>query len=53
MAGQDGFWQRLKGRYLRQVRKALARTKHPRRREIIEEVESHLDQRYADLDRDP
>jgi hypothetical protein len=50
MGDQERLWQKLKSRYLRQVRKALARTRHPRRREILEEVEAHLDQRYTDLD---
>ncbi len=50
MESQDKSWQELKARYLREVRKALSRVKHPRRGEILEEVDSHLERCYAELE---
>ncbi len=50
MENADRDWKKLKARYLRDVRKILSRTKHPHAREILDDVESHLDRRYAELD---
>ncbi len=42
-------WQRLTARYLQRVEKALERTGHPRRGEVLEDVKAHLDRLYEEL----
>jgi hypothetical protein len=45
----DETWDALVADYLRQVNKALAAAGHPARKTILEDVRSHLDQRYGEL----
>ena len=42
-------WQRLSDEYLRQIAKALDRTGHPRRGEVLEDVKAHLERLYEEL----
>ena len=42
-------WEQMKAAYLRDVRQALARTPARGSRDIIAEVKSHLEQRFAEL----
>ena len=49
MTSESKTWENLKAEYLRQVEKALSSVKHPRRREVLEDVRSHLDRRFAEL----
>lgn len=49
METQDRDWKKLKGRYLREVRKALSRVRQPRSADVLEDVGAHLDRRYAEL----
>ena len=43
-------WDSVKAEYLRQVEKALSSVKHPRSKEVVEDVGSHLDRRFAELE---
>ncbi len=45
----QGIWQRLSAEYLKRVAKALERTGHPRRGEVVEDVKAHLDRLYEKL----
>ncbi len=49
MTSESRKWETLKAEYLRKVEKALSSVKHPRSREVIEDVRSHLDRRFAEL----
>jgi len=49
MTSEGKTWQHLKSEYLRQVEKALASVRHPRTRDVLEDVDSHLDRRRAEL----
>ncbi len=49
MTSETKRWESLKAEYLRQVELAISSVKHPRRHEVLEDVRSHLDQRFADL----
>lgn len=50
MYSQGKTWDKLKAEYLHQVEKALASVKCPRIGQVIEDVRSHLDRRYAELE---
>jgi hypothetical protein len=43
-------WENMKAEYLHKVQKALSSVKHPRSREILDDVGSHLDRRFAELE---
>ena len=42
-------WAELCARYLHEVERALGRSGHPRRQEVLDDLKHHLAQRYADL----
>ena len=49
-------WEAIKHQYLREVSKALSSVRHPKCREVVEEVGAHLDRRFEELapdQRDP
>ncbi|MCK5564296.1 MAG: SdpI family protein [Planctomycetes bacterium] len=48
----DTTWDNIKEGYLYQVEKSLMRVKHPAKKQVLEDVASHLDQKYAELDED-
>jgi len=50
MTSQGKTWHRLKTEYLRRVEKALSSVKHPRSRDVLDDVSSHLDRRFAELE---
>ncbi len=50
MTSENKEWDSLKAEYLRQVAKALSSVKHPRSKEVLEDVRSHLDRRFAELE---
>jgi len=50
MYSEGKTWDRLRAEYLRQVEKALLPTRCPRVKQVIEDVRSHLDQRFAELE---
>jgi hypothetical protein len=52
MSSELKRWEGLKAEYLRQVEKAVSSVKHPRARDVLEDVQSHLDQRFTDLGSD-
>jgi hypothetical protein len=49
MSSESKTWESLKIQYLNQVEKALSSVEHPRRKEVLDDVRSHLDQRFAEL----
>jgi len=49
MTSASKTWQRLKAHYLGQVEKALASVRHPRTRDVLEDVGAHLDRRRSEL----
>ena len=49
MTSESKTWDSLKTEYLHQVEKALSSVKHPRSKEVLEDVRSHLDRRFAEL----
>ncbi len=46
----DTTWDNIKEGYLCQVEKCLMKVKHPAKKQVLEDVASHLDQKYAELD---
>ncbi len=52
MNSQNGTWESLKTDYLRQVEKALSLVNHPRTKDVLADVSSHLDRRFAELSAD-
>ena len=50
MTSEIKKWDSLKAEYLRKVEKVLSSVKHPRRKEVLEDVRSHLDRRFAELE---
>jgi len=50
MTSESKKWDSLKAEYLRKVEKALSSIKHPRSKEVLEDVCSHLDRRFAELE---
>lgn len=49
MTSENKIWDHLKAEYLHQVEKALSTVKHPRGKEVLEDVSSHLDRRFTEL----
>jgi hypothetical protein len=49
MTSEAKTWETLKADYIRQVTEVLSSVKHPRAGDILEDVSSHLDQRFAEL----
>ncbi len=49
MTSEQKTWENLKTEYLRQIEKALSSVKHPRKNDVLEDVRSHLDRRFAEL----
>jgi len=52
MTSQNKAWDSVKAEYLRQVEKALSSVNHPRKKEVLQDVCSHLDRRFAELEPD-
>ena len=52
MTSENKAWETLKGQYLSKVEKALSSVKHPHLTEVLEDVQSHLEQRFAALEPD-
>ena len=50
MNTENKTWQGIKTSYLKQVKEALQTVGHPRSKEVIDDVCSHLDQRFAELE---
>ncbi|MHC4520099.1 MAG: tetratricopeptide repeat protein, partial [Planctomycetota bacterium] len=49
MTGESKAWASLRREYLRQVEKALSSVRHPRARDVLDDVGAHLDRRLAEL----
>jgi len=49
MNSENQTWEDVKSKYLREIEKALSAVKHPRIREVLDDVTSHLEQRFAEL----
>ena len=49
MSSESETWESLKTQYLNQIEKALSSVEHPRRKEVLDDVRSHLEQRFAEL----
>ena len=49
MTSEDKMWENLKAEYLRRVEKALSSVRHPHVEEVLGDVRSHLEQRFAGL----
>lgn len=45
----DMTWDNIKENYLYQVEKCLMKVKHPAKRQVLEDVSSHMDQKYTEL----
>jgi len=52
MTSEDKMWENLKAEYLRRVEKALSSVRHPHVEEVLGDVRSHLEQRFAGLKAD-
>jgi len=52
VASESKVWENLKAEYLNKVEKALSSVKHPHMAEVLEDVQSHLDQRFVALEPD-
>jgi hypothetical protein len=50
MTSESNAWKTLKAKYLNKVGKALSSVKHPHLAEVLEDVQSHLDQRFTALE---
>ena len=50
MTSENKLWEDIKAQYLEQVRKALSSGRHPRSKEVLEDIRSHLDRRFAELE---
>ena len=50
MTADSKKWDSMKAEYLRKVEKALSSVKHPRSKEVLEDVSSHLDRRFCELE---
>ncbi len=48
----NGTWDSVKAGYLKQVQKALASVGHREKKQVLEDVRSHLDQRFSELGAD-
>jgi len=49
MKNESSAWADISSKYLRDVERALAGVKHPRKSEVIEDVRAHLDEAYSNL----
>jgi hypothetical protein len=49
MTAENRQWQQIKENYLNQIREVLSAANQPGSEEIIDNVSSHLDQRFAEL----
>lgn len=52
MTAESKIWENLKAEYLIKVEKALSSVKHPHTAGVLEDVQSHLDQRFSELEPD-
>ncbi len=52
MTSDNKKWGNLKGQYLNKVEKTLSSVKHPHTTEVLEDLQSHLDQRFSELKAD-
>ncbi|MHC4570611.1 MAG: HAAS signaling domain-containing protein [Planctomycetota bacterium] len=52
MTSENKKGDSLKAKYLDQVQKALSSVKHPRSKDILDDVRCHLEQRFAELEPD-
>jgi hypothetical protein len=50
MTTENKLWEDIKTQYLEQVRKVLSSSRHPRSKEVLEDIHSHLDRRFAELE---
>jgi hypothetical protein len=50
MTSENKVWETLKAEYLKKVEKALSSVKHPHIAEVLEDVQSHLNERFAGLE---
>jgi uncharacterized membrane protein len=46
---ENGTWETVKAGYLEQVEKALASVGHREKKQVLEDVSSHLNQRFSEL----
>jgi len=49
MNSENQTWGDVKSKYLREIEKALSAVKHPRIREVLDDVTSHLERRFSEL----
>jgi len=49
MTTENKLREDIKNQYLEQAKKALSSSGHPRSREVLEDVRTHLDRRFAEL----
>lgn len=49
MTNEIKTWQDIRNSYLKQVEKAISKVKTPRKKEILCDVEAHLDQKFSEL----
>lgn len=49
MTASEKQWQCVKADYIRNIEKALSSVNHPRIKEVLDDVASHLDRRFAEL----
>ncbi|MHC4665378.1 MAG: hypothetical protein ACYS9T_05400 [Planctomycetota bacterium] len=49
MTSENKTWENLKTKYLCEVEKALSSVQHPRSKDVLADVKSHLEQRFAEL----
>jgi hypothetical protein len=52
MTAEDTQWDSLVADYIRRVEQALSYVNHPRRQAVLDDLRSHLAQRYAELPAD-
>jgi len=49
MTSEHQKWQKLKNNYLKQVEGALASIDHPKKADVLRDVNEHLERKYAEL----
>ncbi len=52
MNSNNKTWQNVKAGYLHQVEKALALVSHPRKQQVLKDIQAHLEQRFSELSAD-
>ena len=52
MSSNNKTWQNVKAGYLHQVEKALASVSHPRKQQVLKDIQAHLEQRFSELGAD-